>query len=346
MKQSISIIGLSVLATLFLTSCAKKQTTAQTDKIIPVKVMAIGFSDYSYSRNYVGTVEESSAVSLSFSTMGTVERIYVSEGERVTKGQLLAALNGNSAQNAYDVAQSTLYQAQDAYNRLKPMHDKGSITDIKFVEVETGLEKAKSMEAIAKKNLEDCKLYAPMSGVIAKRSIEEGMNIMPSLSAFKLVSIDEVNINVSVPENEIGSIKTGQPARITVPALDNSEFKGVIDKKGVEANPVSHTYSLKIKTGNPKMELMPGMVCKVFLQNDKGDNDKQIIIPNKCVRISPDNKQFVWLADGNTAKRRFVTAGSLSDYGIIIESGLSEGDKLIVEGFNKISEGMQISITQ
>ena len=94
------------------------------------------------------------------------------------------------------------------------------------------------------------------------------------------------------------------------------------------------------------MELMPGMVCKVFLQNDKGDNDKQIIIPNKCVQISPDNKQFVWIADGNTAKRRFVTVGSLSDYGIIIESGLSEGDRLIVEGFDKISEGMQISIAQ
>ena len=346
MKRSILIVSLAVLATSFLTGCSKKQTTKPAAKIIPVKVMTIALSDYSYSKNYVGTVEESSAVSLSFSTMGTVERVFVSEGEKVSKGQLLAALNNNSAQNAYDVAKSTLYQAQDAYNRLKPMHDKGSITDVKFVDVETGLEKAKSMEAIAKKNVEDCKLYAPISGVIAKRSIEEGVNVMPSLSAFKLVSINEVNINVSVPENEIGSIQTGQQAKITVPAVDNSEYKGVVDKKGVEANPVSHTYSLKIKTANPKLELMPGMVCKVFLQDDKDNSNRQIIIPNKCVQISPDNKPFVWLADGNTAKRRFVTVGSLSDYGIIIENGLSEGDKLIVEGFDKISEGMQISITE
>jgi len=345
MKRCISIISLAALATLFLTGCGKKQTTKQT-KIIPVKVAAISFSDDSYSKNYVGTVEESSAVSLSFSTMGTVERVLVSEGERVSKGQLLAVLNGNSAQSAYDVAKSTLFQAQDAYDRLKPLHDKGSITDIKFIDVETGLEKAKSMEAIAKKNLEDCKLYAPMNGVIAKRSIEEGVNVMPSLSAFKLVSIDEVNINVSVPENEIGSIKTGQPARIMVPALANSEFNGVTDKKGVEANPISHTYTLKIKTGNPKSELMPGMVCKVFLQNDKNNDNKQIIIPNRCVQISPDNKQFVWLADGNTAKRRFITVGSLSDYGIVVESGLNEGDSLIVEGYDKISEGMAISIIQ
>jgi RND family efflux transporter MFP subunit len=341
MKRSILIISTVAMATLCLAGCNKKQTMEQTAKIIPVKVMSIDFSDNSYSRNYVGTVEESSAVSLGFSGMGTVERVLVSEGERVRKGQLLAVLDGGTAQNAYDVAKSTLHQAQDAYDRLKPLHEKGSITDIKWIEVESGLDKAKAMEAIAKKSVEDCKLYSPMNGVISKRSVEEGVNAMPGLSSFKIVSIDEVYINVPVPENEIGSINTGQPATVIIPALNNHEYRGVVDKKGVEANPVSRTYTLKIKIGNPKSELMPGMVCKVFLQNEE---DRKIIIPNKSVMISPDNKQFVWLADGNTAKRRFITVGSLSDFGVVVENGLSEGNKLIVEGCNKISEGMQISI--
>jgi RND family efflux transporter MFP subunit len=308
--------------------------------------MNIVFSDNSNNRNYVGTVEESSAISIGFSGTGTVERVLVSEGERVSKGQLLAVLNSSTAQNAYDVTKSTLRQAQDAYDRLKPLHEKGSITDIKFVEVETGLEKAKAMEAISKKSLEDCKLYAPMRGIIAKRSVEEGAGVMPGLSVFKLVSIDQVNINVSIPENEIGSIKTGQLATVTVPALGNREYKGTTEKKGVEANPISHTYSLKIKISNPKSELMPGMVCKASLPNSADNNDKKIIVPNKSVQTSPDNKHFVWLADGNIAKRHFITIGSLSDYGIIVESGLSEGDKVIVDGYNKISEGMQISIVQ
>jgi len=342
MNRGVSIISIAAFATFCMTGCGNKQTPEPTAKIIPVKVMNIGFSNHSHSQNYVGTVEESSAVSLSFSGLGTVERVMASEGERVRKGQLLAVLDGGTAQNAYDVAKSTLHQAQDAYDRLKPLHGKGSITDVKFIEVESGLEKAKAMESIAKKSLEDCQLYAPMNGIIAKRSIEEGINVMPGLSAFKLVSIDEVNINVPVPENEIGSIKSGQLATITVPATGNREYRGVVDKKGVEANPVSHTYALKIKTGNPKSELMPGMVCKVFLQNDANNNDKKIIIPNKSVQISPDNRHFVWMADGNIATRRFITVGLLSDYGVIVENGLSEGEKLIVEGCNKISEGMTV----
>ena len=344
MKRHILIVSIAVLTTLCLTGCYKKQPIEQTAKIIPVKVMNIDFSDNSCSRNYVGTVEESLSISLSFSGMGTIERVLASEGERVRKGQLLAILNGSTAQNAYDVAKSTLRQAQDAYNRLKPLHEKGRITDIQFIEVETGLEKAKAMEAIAKKSVEDCNLYAPMNGIISKRSVEEGVSVMPGTSAFKIVSIDEVYINVPVPENEIGSINTGKSATVAVPAIGNYEYKGVVHKKGVEANPVSRSYALKIKVSNPKSELMPGMVCKVLFQNIDNENSKQIIVPNKSVQIAPDNKLFVWLADGNTAKRRFITVGSLSEYGVIVETGLSASDRLIVEGCSKISEGMKVSI--
>ena len=345
MYKSILNISAAMYISLCLTGCDNRQTAEPAAKIIPVKVMDIGFSDHSTGLNYVGAVEESSAISLGFSGMGTVERVLVSEGERVRKGQLLAVLNGSTAQNAYDVAKSTLHQAQDAYDRLKSLHDRGSITDIQFIEVETGLEKAKAMEAIALKSVEDCSLYAPMNGVVSKRSIEEGVSVMPGVLAFKIVSIDEVYINVPVPENEIGGIKTGQTALVTVPAIGQQVYKGAVDKKGVEGNPVSRTYAVKIKTGNPGSELMPGMVCKVYLQQAETEDNKQIIIPNRSVQIAPDNQKYVWLADGNTAKRRFITVGSLSDYGIIVESGLAAGDKLIVEGFTKISEGMKIQIT-
>ena len=134
MKRVAVSISLALL-TLGLTNCSHQQTVEPVGKIIPVKVMNIGFSDHSYGQKYVGTVEESSAVSLAFSGTGTVERVLVSEGERVKKGQLLAVLDRSTANNAYDAAKSTLHQAQDAFDRLKPLHDKGSLTDVKFIEI-------------------------------------------------------------------------------------------------------------------------------------------------------------------------------------------------------------------
>ena len=331
-------------AVIFLAGCTGKTETVKTEKIIPVKTLIVNGSETMAERNYVGTAEESFAISLSFSLTGMVEQVTVSEGQRVSKGQMLAALNSGTAQNAYDVSNSTLQQAQDAYNRLSALHEKGSVTDIQFVEVETGLQQAKSMEAIARKNLDDTKLYAPFAGIIAKRSVEEGANVMPGISLFKLVSIDEIDIKVPIPENEIGNISIGQSATVTIPAVNNAEYIGRVDKKGVEANPISHTYDVRIRIKNPQLLLMPGMVGKVSIQSEA--EGEQIVVPNRVVRITHDGKHFVWTTDGSTAKRRFVTLGALANDGVVIADGLKAGDHVIVDGYSKVSEGMKISIIQ
>ena len=341
MSKLNTIFCLATMALILATGCTGRVETVKTERVIPVKILVVNGSATTTDRNYVGTAEESFAISLSFALTGTVELVAVSEGQRVGKGQLLAALNSGTAKNAYDVAQSTLRQAQDAYDRIKSLHEKGSVTDLQFVEVETGLEKARAMEAISRKNLEDTKLYAPFAGMIAKRSVEEGANVMPGVSLFKLVSIDEIDVKVPIPENEIGDVRTGQAAMITVPALGNREYRGVVHHKGVEANPVSRTYNVQIRLKNPQSELMPGMVCKAFLTQN--DTEQRIVIPNKSVQIAPDGKRFVWLCEENIAKRRFVTTGTLTDFGVTVESGLADGDRLITEGYNKVSEGMKVS---
>jgi RND family efflux transporter MFP subunit len=288
-------------------------------------------------------VEESSAISLSFSMPGVVEEVFVSEGQRVQKGQLLATLNSATARNSFATAQSQFKRAQDAYDRMVKLHNNGSLPDIKFVEVETGLQQAKSMLEIARKNLDDCRLYAPRSGIIADRSVEPGVNVMPGIAAFKLVTVDRVNVKIPVPESEIGDITIGMEATVEVPALRNETFTGKVEVKGVTANAISHTYEVKIGINNSQTRLMPGMVCKVGIENFQ-PLQTQIVIPNKTIQIAADGRKYVWLADGDMARRQFVKTGGLHDNGIVVVEGLSAGDKLVVEGFQKISEGMKISI--
>ena len=332
----------AALAVSLFAACSEKKGTEKQEKIIPVKTIEIAASQDVGTKNYVGTVEESVAVSLAFPGMGTVEQVYVSEGQRVSKGQLLAALNSATAEDSYRMMLAKQQQAQDAYDRLVKVHENGSLPDIKFVEVETGLQQAKSMTAVAKKNLDDCKLYAPRDGVIETRSIEAGNSAMPGQAAFKLISVDKVHVKIAVPENEIGKISVGKQAKIMVPALDNTEFFGKIETKGVAANVLSYTYEAKIEVNNPLRRLMPGMVCKVFLLDDS--KAAEIVVPNRTIQIATDGKRYVWLADGNIAKRQLVKIGGLNDNGIVILEGLSAGDQLIVEGFQKISEGMKIVI--
>lgn len=337
LKVSVAAMLLS-----FVGACSNEKGTQKEEKNIPVKVAEITTVQTVGSKSYVGTVEESVAVSLAFSSMGTVEEVYVSEGQQVRKGQLLAMLNTTTADNSYRMMLAKEQQAQDAYDRLLKVHENGSLPDIKLVEVETGLQQAKSMAAVAKKNLDDCKLYAPRDGVIAIRNVEAGSSAMPGIAAFKLVSVDKVNVKIPIPENEIGSVTEGQTANVIVAALDNAVFTGKIEMKGVVANPMTHTYEAKIGISNPQSKLMPGMVCKVSLASESGR--PEIVVPNRTIQISADGKKYVWLADSGIAKRCFVETGSLTDNGITVTEGLSEGDKLIIEGFQKVSEGMKISI--
>jgi RND family efflux transporter MFP subunit len=344
MKGHSNLCAAAISVCLFA-ACSNKKVTETQEKIIPVKVMEIAATTTANRQNYVGTVEESVAVSLSFSSMGTVEQVFVSEGQKIDKGQLLATLNAATVQNAYEAAQAKLSQAQDAYDRLAKVHDNGSLPDIKFAEVEAGLQQAKSMAAISKKSLDDCRLYAPRNGVIAVRSIEAGSSVNPAQAAFKLVAVDRVNVKIAVPENEIGKISEGQEARIEVSALDNAVFAGKVDMKGVDANALSHTYKVKIGVNNPNARLLPGMVCKVETAHTSSLQQSAVVVPSRTIQISADGRHFVWLADGNVAKRQFVKTGDLNDNGIVIVDGLSAGDNLIVEGFQKVSEGMKVSIT-
>lgn len=335
-------INIAAILVLAFASCTGPDRSHAGEKVITVRVSEISATHTADSRSYIGTVEESAAVSLSFSAIGTVEKVYVQEGQIVRKGELLAELNSVTAENTYQGILAKLNQARDAYDRLTVVHDSGSLPDIRLVEVETGLQQAKSMAEVAKKNLDDCRLYAPRDGVIARRSIEVGENVNPVVPVFKLLSVAKVLVKIAVPENEIGSISLGTRAEIMVAALGNAVYSGKIEMKGVVANPLTHTYEAKIAIDNSRSEIMPGMVCRVTLRDESAVAG--IVVPGSVIQISPDGRRYVWLAEGNTAKRRYVTTGRLHDEGIVIDAGLSEGDRLIVEGFQKISEGMRISI--
>jgi RND family efflux transporter MFP subunit len=349
MKHYLKLCTAAMAVSLFAACSGQTGEASAQEKIIPVKVMEIAAGQVADVKNYVGTVEESVAVSLSFALMGTVEEVFVQEGQRVRKGQLLAALDRTTAENSCQASLAKLRQAQDAYDRLAKVHENGSLPDIKFVEVETGLQQAKSMAEISKKNLNDCRMYAPRDGVIASRNIEAGSSVNPAQAAFKLVSVDKVFVKIPVPENEIGRLAEGQAATVTVAALDNAVFTGKIEMKGVSANAMSHTYEVKIGIDNHAgaknfSPLLPGMVCKVEVENFRPPQP-QIAVPNRTVQIAADGRRYVWLAGNNTAKRRFVKTAGLTDSGIVVTEGLSPGDRLITEGFQKVSEGMKISIT-
>lgn len=324
---------------LIMTGC--KQQEVRELHPVKVKVMNVTPATFKSEQEFSGTVEESSGSTLSFPVAGTVQQIRVEAGQRVAKGELIAVLDEATLHNAYEASSAMLTQAEDAYLRMKQLHDAGSLPEIQWVEIQSKLKQAQSAEAISKKNLADGRLYAPFSGVISEKSVEVGHNVMPGLPVVRLVTINQVKICVSIPENEISHIKTGQPVNVSVPALDGKTFSGRIVEKGIAAHPLSRSYEVKALVDNQSGELMPGMICTLNIVNEKAGT--AIILPTSVIQTDERNRTFVWVNDNGKAQKKVVRTGTLTGNGVVILSGISTDDKVIVEGQQKVSEGMDIT---
>lgn len=332
----------AVVVAVLLSSCSRQQRAKHKVEPIPVTVTVISETQESVSQNYVGTVEAVSSSVLSFAVPGNVTNVYVKNGQKVAQGTLLAEIDATSYNDSYAAAQATLRQAQDGYDRLKQLHDKGSITEVQWVEIQTKLEQAKSSEALARKNLENCKLYAPFAGVVGKTDIALGMNTLPGMSALTLLKTDQVEVRFPVPENVISDIRIGQPVRISVSALGNRVCEGRVGGKGVVANPLSHNYEVTVPVVNRTQDLMPGMVCNVQLAS--ADSTRNIVLPNQTVKVAPDGEHYVWVVRNGRAVQRPVVTGGLAQKGIIVVSGLCAGDSVITRGEQKVSTGMEVVV--
>ena len=326
---------------LVLSGCTANQKKDQKTDYVSVKTIKADANTHVVGKNYMGTIEEEDGANVSFGVVGTVVKVMVDEGQFVRKGQAMAEVDGQNVRNAHEISAATLNQAEDAYKRLKNLYDKGTLPEIKMVEMETALAKAKAAEAISRKSVDEIVLKAPFSGYVASSTVHVGASAVPGVTGFKLVKIDRVKVALSVPEKEIGKVNVGQKVSFTVSALGDQEFSGKIVSRGVTASAISHAYEVKAVVENHNHQLLPGMVCKVRLENTGGDYS--IVVPQQAIQISGQEK-FVWIVKDGKAHRQGVTTGDVINEGVVVETGLMSGDEIIVEGQNKVSEDVKVKV--
>lgn len=338
----ISVTICSVLTAGLLQSCSRKPQTITGPEAVKVKVQPVTANGLSSVRTYSGTVATGEGAEVSFTIPGTVKEIYVKEGQTVRKGDLMAELKADNLINADNIAQAALNEAQDAYNRFKQLHDANALADIKWVEVQNALKTAQNSAEVARRAIGDAKVYAPVSGTVSEKLVDPGQTVVPALPVFRIVTLSDVKVSIPVPEGEIAAMNQGSKADVVIDALGGASVVGTLTEKGVSANPLTRAYEVKFSVPNPGGKLLPGMTCTVTLRSDAASAGATMVLPTQSVLLSADNRQFVWLAKGGKATRRYVVQGGLAPDGIIITSGVEPGDSVIVAGMQKVSEGTDV----
>lgn len=334
----------AVTATAILLVACRKSENAYQVKALNVTTETVRAGATPAEKHYVGKVEEESSTPVSFTGMGTVTKVYVQEGQFVTKGQLIAEMDPTQCESALLGAKAAYNQALDAQERMKILHESQSISDIDWIDIQTKVSQAQSSYQMAGKALADCKLKAPCSGIIGKKQMESGMTALPSQPVCTILNISTVKVKVSVPEKEIALFNPTagkhKGVAITADAIGGKTFNSTYFVRNVEGDPLTHTYDVRFTVHNPESELLPGMVVYVTTETD--DSHTEMTVPVRSVQQSADGNKFVWLDKNGKAHRQTIETGQVHGDRICIVSGLAEGDKVIVEGYQKVSQGSEV----
>lgn len=336
-------IALPLVLAFITLSCHEKKDKPTVAPPVRVTVMEIGMADSHFSREYSGTVSSSETTTVSFSVGGTITGLYAKEGQKVAKGQLLAKVRNGEYLNAYNIASAELAEAQDAYQRLKKLHDANALPEVKWVEVEQKLKQAENAAEIAKRTLDDANLHSPVSGTVTRKFADDGQTVLTAEPIYEIVSTGDLTIDISVSQNEIGNFKVGEKAIVKLDAVEET-LEGKVNQKSVVADPLTRSYAIKVAIPNKEGRVLPGMLGNVIFEDTMNGEDtmKEYSLPSQAVLLNDDNRWFVWVAVDSVAERRFVTAGDMTATGVVIKSGLSKGDKVIVEGMQKVGTGTKV----
>ena len=326
---------------MMLTSCGGNEEPQRVEHV-KVKTLQVNATGSMGKQSYSGTITGEKMVELSFTQAGTLSGMMVENGDFVRQGQLVASIENTMANSNMQTVNAQLEQVRDAYNRAKVMYESESIPEVEWIDAQSKLRQAEAQARMASKGMGDTRLYAPMSGFVTGKNAEKGQNVDAGATVMKIIQIDKVKVKFSVPEREIGQLRKGQQVSMEVMSLGNKTFDGKIVEVGKEADTMTHSFVLNALFDNRGHELLPGMVCQLAV--GQTDARQRITIPASAVMLNADNTCYVWLVRNGKAVKSDVTLGDEDRFGITVISGLANGDHLIVEGHQKVSEGSEVTI--
>jgi RND family efflux transporter MFP subunit len=321
-------------------SCKKKNKYANlADKPLPVEVEVVGESSKLEEDIHLGEIRPKVDIDLVFPLGGELTGVFVSSGDHVRKGDVIATVDDTQAKSLLESANAILRQAEDGYNRLKPVHEQGGISDVKWVEMETNLEKARSMAISSQKRYEDCTIRAVQDGIVNMKTVDKGQQLMPGQSIGTLMDLSSYVIFFNVPESEIGKISIGDTIIVSLPALENT-YKAIIAEKSIMASRLAHTYRVKADIISPEAvkNILPGMISRAIIRNRKSHG---FIIGAGCVQTQ-QRGHSVWKIRNKKAYKQIIKITDYVENGVMVSEGLQLGDSVVSKGYQKLYEGANV----
>ena len=348
--MKINIIKIIAIVVLGLVAVSCKTTVDNKKEIkkhnTPVEVLDIQPQTFNHYFDVKANVEAVEFAIISPETPGQIRKIFVNEGQKVNKGDLLLKQNSAVVDGQIQGVKAQLNLAEITYNKQKELWlDKKVGSEIQYLQAKTQYESLQEQLKTLQAQFAMSEITAPFTGIVDKINLKEGELANPGMQVLELVNLNKLKFVGDVSEIYLPVINKGDSADITFSTYPNLNLREPIYRTGNIINPANRTFEIEVRANNIKNILKPNMIASIEI-NDYV-KDSALVVPSIIIKKDFE-KQFLFIAEKNDsttiAKKVYVETGRSYKDQTIISKGVNIGDKIIVKGYNIVSNGSEVSI--
>lgn len=276
---------------------------------------------------------------------GTLQQVYVTEGQKVTKGQTLAKIDdgGLSQQLAQLEVQANL--AKTTFERQQNLWNQKIGSEIQYLQAKSNYEAQTKAVAQLKSQIAKTYVKAPFAGTIDDVITEKGSAVTPGVQLIRIVNLGNMYLEAEVPEKYVGSVKKGTDVTVNIPVLAE-EFSTKINQASDYINPGNRSFKILINIANKNGQIKPNLTSKISIKDYS--NPKVISVPLSVISENAEGDQYVYITEnqGNdlVAKKVIVKTGKTQGDLVEILDGIKNGDHIVKEGARSVKEGQKVAI--
>jgi membrane fusion protein (multidrug efflux system) len=340
-----AIIGLSgtINAEKERITIEKKQAIANERPPANVVLLDVKPSTIYDRINLPGVIEPWERLSLLSKIHGTVVKVDVSEGDKVTKGQVIARIDPDDYRIAFDKASASYELALANQKRLSTLFKEGLIARAEIDKLDAEVKTSRAALENAELMLSRCDITAPISGIVRSLDAKQGLLLNVSDPVAEILQIDRVKAVVGIPESDVALVRNINDVTLTIQALDNKELVGRTHFLASSPENGARLYRLELAIDNHDNLILPGMFVRArIIKNTFKDS---VAVPLYTV-IKRDSAQFVYIEENGVARMKPVELGIIEDWQVQVKDGLSIGSRVVVEGHRDIDDGHKLKVVR
>lgn len=339
-QKTIKTLSLAVLSAGLLASCSSSSSSKATeeqsaDTVRLVEVAPAEMRALSLSEEFTAQLEAKVVNNITAQAGGRLKQLLVKVGDRVGAGQAVARMEATQAAQA----QIQLADAKTNFARMDELYKVGGVSKAQWEQAKSAVDQAKLAYGNAAENTV---LRSPISGFVTAKNYDNGDMTSPQLPVVVIQQIAPVKAVIGVSEQYYSYLKKGAAATLSVDALGEESFSGIVTNIFPTLDPVTHTVSTEIEVANKDLKLRPGMYARVHL--DFGTKEALTVPDKAIVRQAGSGARYVYVFSGGKAVYRAVELGQQQGDLYEVVSGLNAGDQVITSAPSNLKNGLSVKL--